>query len=127
MHANASKIHVANLSLGGPLSTTVNKAVDQCVQAGVVMVVDNLVRPLILQRGMQLHPMVLLFAVLGGVVAFGPIGIIAGPMVLDPEGNVISAGAMCTSDTGTRDLFRGLPFSTTAEAAAQVDTVPAAA
>ncbi len=48
----------------------------------VVMTVDNLIRPLLLQRGIGLHPTVLLFAVLGGVVAFGPIGVIAGPMVL---------------------------------------------
>jgi hypothetical protein len=39
---------------------------------------------------------------------------IAGPLVLDPDGNIISAGATGTSDGGTRDLFRGLPFSTTA-------------
>ena len=48
----------------------------------VVMTVDNLLRPMLLQRGIGLHPAVLLFAVLGGVMAFGPIGIVAGPMVL---------------------------------------------
>ncbi|MFI5371440.1 MAG: AI-2E family transporter [Candidatus Eisenbacteria bacterium] len=49
---------------------------------GVVMTVDNWLRPILLQRGIGLHPTVLLFAVLGGVVAFGPIGVVAGPMVL---------------------------------------------
>lgn len=49
---------------------------------GVVMTVDNWLRPILLQRGIGLHPTVLLFAVLGGLVVFGPIGVVAGPMVL---------------------------------------------
>jgi subtilisin len=39
IQANSNKIHVANLSLGGPKSATINSAVDACVSAGVVMVV----------------------------------------------------------------------------------------
>ncbi len=39
VHAHAKEIHVLNLSLGGPFSALVNRAVDNCVQAGVVVVV----------------------------------------------------------------------------------------
>jgi predicted PurR-regulated permease PerM len=49
---------------------------------GVVMTVDNWLRPILLQRGIGLHSTVVLFAVLGGLVVFGPIGVVAGPMVL---------------------------------------------
>jgi len=39
---------------------------------------------------------------------------LAGPLVLDPAGNILSAGALCTAAGGVRDPFRGLPLSTTA-------------
>ena len=48
----------------------------------VVMTVDNVIRPFLLERGVGLHPVLLLFTVLGGVLVFGPVGLVAGPMVL---------------------------------------------
>jgi hypothetical protein len=39
---------------------------------------------------------------------------LAGPLVLDPDGNILSAGALCGSGGAVRDPFRGLPFFTTA-------------
>jgi hypothetical protein len=39
---------------------------------------------------------------------------LAGPLVLDPAGNILSGGALCTTAGEVRDPFRGLPFSTTA-------------
>jgi hypothetical protein len=48
----------------------------------VVGTVDNIVRPLVLGSRVELHPLLLLFALLGGVQVFGFIGIFVGPMVI---------------------------------------------
>ena len=44
--------------------------------------VDNLVKPLVLHGRSNLHPLLALLSVLGGVQALGPIGIFVGPMVV---------------------------------------------
>jgi predicted PurR-regulated permease PerM len=43
---------------------------------------DNFIRPWFLQDRIQLHPLIIFFAILGGVSAFGFNGIILGPMVV---------------------------------------------
>jgi predicted PurR-regulated permease PerM len=48
----------------------------------VVSMVDNLVKPLVLHGRSNLHPLLALLSVLGGVQALGPIGIFVGPMVV---------------------------------------------
>jgi len=48
----------------------------------VVSMVDNLVKPFILQGRTNLHPLLALLSVLGGVQALGPIGIFVGPMTV---------------------------------------------
>jgi len=50
--------------------------------AGPVSLADNLVKPYILQNKSNLHPMLALLSVVGGVQALGPIGILTGPMVV---------------------------------------------
>jgi predicted PurR-regulated permease PerM len=47
----------------------------------VISMVDNLLRPLIVSGRVELHPMVLLFFILGGVEAFGFLGLFLGPVV----------------------------------------------
>src|SRR3989344_7349690 len=42
--------------------------------------VDNLLGPRIIGRGMRIHPLISLFSVLGGIIAFGPIGLLVGPV-----------------------------------------------
>lgn len=49
---------------------------------GVVSVVDNLVRPLAMRRGANLHPIILFFSILGGLQAYGFTGIFLGPLVV---------------------------------------------
>jgi predicted PurR-regulated permease PerM len=49
---------------------------------GVVGVVDNLIRPWIVSGRVQLHPLYVFFALLGGVQVFGIIGLFAGPVIL---------------------------------------------
>jgi len=48
----------------------------------VVGLIDNILRHLIVSGRTQLHPLLLIFSVLGGLMVFGFIGIIAGPIVL---------------------------------------------
>jgi len=51
---------------------------------GVVVVglVDNLVKPLLIKVGMHMHSAVVFFALLGGLGAFGSIGLLLGPLVV---------------------------------------------
>lgn len=48
----------------------------------VVGMVDNLLKPLLLKGGMRLHGAIVFFALIGGVWAFGPVGLIAGPLAV---------------------------------------------
>jgi predicted PurR-regulated permease PerM len=49
---------------------------------GVVSMVDNVIKPLVLHGRSNIHPLLALLSVLGGVQALGPIGIIVGPMAV---------------------------------------------
>ncbi len=48
----------------------------------VVSMADNLIKPLVLHGRSNLHPLLALLSVLGGVEALGPIGILVGPMIV---------------------------------------------
>ncbi len=48
----------------------------------VVSGVDNLIKPLVLHGQSNLHPLLALLSVIGGLQALGPIGILVGPMVV---------------------------------------------
>jgi predicted PurR-regulated permease PerM len=48
----------------------------------VVGTIDNLIKVLILHGQSQLHPLLALLSVLGGLQALGPIGILVGPLVV---------------------------------------------
>jgi predicted PurR-regulated permease PerM len=50
--------------------------------AGVVSLADNIIRPWILSGRVNLSPLVLFFALLGGVDVFGPLGIFLGPLIV---------------------------------------------
>ncbi len=49
---------------------------------GVISNVDNILRPFIIGSRVKLHPMAIFFSLLGGVLALGPVGIMAGPVLL---------------------------------------------
>lgn len=51
---------------------------------GVVIVglVDNFLGPKLMERGFKVHPLLILLSVLGGIGAFGPVGFLAGPVIL---------------------------------------------
>ena len=48
----------------------------------IVSQIDNVIKPFLIGNRTGLHPIAVFFAILGGLVAFGPIGVMAGPMVL---------------------------------------------
>jgi predicted PurR-regulated permease PerM len=48
----------------------------------VVGTIDNIAKPFFIRGGVELHGAVVFFALLGGLAAFGPMGIIAGPLVV---------------------------------------------
>jgi predicted PurR-regulated permease PerM len=47
----------------------------------VISMVDNLLKPFFISTRTKIHPLLLFFAVLGGIQAFGLIGLIAGPLI----------------------------------------------
>jgi predicted PurR-regulated permease PerM len=48
----------------------------------LVGAVDNLLNPIIVGRTIDIHPLLVLFAVLGGLALLGPVGILMGPLVM---------------------------------------------
>jgi predicted PurR-regulated permease PerM len=50
--------------------------------ACVISTIDNVIKPLVLHGQSNLHPLLALLSVLGGVQVLGPIGILVGPMLV---------------------------------------------
>jgi len=48
----------------------------------VVGLVDNIIRPQLIGRDVEIHPLLVLLSVLGGIAFFGPIGFILGPLTV---------------------------------------------
>lgn len=46
-----------------------------------VGLIDNLLGPLVMNRGIKIHPFIILLSVLGGIIFFGPVGFILGPLI----------------------------------------------
>src|SRR5262245_61234652 len=63
----------------GALSTAIILAVYCTV---IVSGIDNVIKPLVLHGQSNLHPLLALLSILGGVTVLGPVGIIVGPMVV---------------------------------------------
>jgi predicted PurR-regulated permease PerM len=49
--------------------------------AVIVGSVDNVLRPRLVGRDTKMHDLVILFSTLGGIIAFGPLGFIVGPIL----------------------------------------------
>lgn len=50
--------------------------------ACVVSTIDNIIKPFVLHGQSNLHPLLALMSILGGVKALGPVGILVGPMLV---------------------------------------------
>lgn len=48
----------------------------------VVNVIDNILRPKLIERGTKVHPLLILLSVLGGIGLLGPVGFLIGPIVV---------------------------------------------
>jgi predicted PurR-regulated permease PerM len=48
----------------------------------IVGLVDNLLGPYLIGRKSNMHPFIILISVLGGIVVFGPLGFIVGPVIV---------------------------------------------
>ena len=48
----------------------------------VVGLVDNLVKPLLIRRGLEIHGGIVFFSLIGGLATFGAIGLVVGPLVV---------------------------------------------
>jgi predicted PurR-regulated permease PerM len=49
---------------------------------GVIGMLDNVLRPILVGSRTRMHELVVLFSVLGGLQFFGPVGIVVGPMTV---------------------------------------------
>jgi len=47
-----------------------------------VGLIDNLLGPVLIERGVKIHPLLILLSALGGLAFLGPVGFLAGPVVL---------------------------------------------
>ncbi|MDR2701863.1 MAG: AI-2E family transporter [Spirochaetaceae bacterium] len=52
------------------------------VSSAFISSIENFIRPIILRGRIQLHPLIIFFAILGGISTFGFNGIILGPMIV---------------------------------------------
>lgn len=48
----------------------------------IVGTIDNLLNPIVVGKSINIHPLLVLFGVLGGVALMGPVGILIGPLVI---------------------------------------------
>lgn len=65
------------LFLNGDVFSGVALTVWGAVAVGLI---DNFLGPKLIGRGMQLHPLIILLSVIGGIGFFGPVGILLGPL-----------------------------------------------
>lgn len=49
---------------------------------GIISTIDNFLRPKLVGKDTQMHPLVVFFATLGGISAFGFLGVIIGPVIV---------------------------------------------
>jgi predicted PurR-regulated permease PerM len=49
---------------------------------GAVGLIDNIVKPYLIRGGIELHGAVVFFALIGGIAYFGPVGLLAGPLIV---------------------------------------------
>lgn len=50
--------------------------------AAIVGGVDDLIKPYIVGRNIKVHPLLILFAILGGIALMGPVGVLIGPLIV---------------------------------------------
>lgn len=67
------------LFIGGQYFSAIGLLIWDVLAVGLI---DNFLAPKLIARGTELHPLLILLSVLGGIIFFGPIGILLGPIIL---------------------------------------------
>jgi predicted PurR-regulated permease PerM len=67
----------------------------------VIGTVDNLVRPLLVRTGLNIHPLLVFLAVFGGLASFGLIGIFTGPLLMATTISALQLYEKTTATAGT--------------------------
>jgi predicted PurR-regulated permease PerM len=87
----------------------------------VVGLVDNVVKPLLMKGGIQMHGAVVFFALLGGLAAFGAMGLLIGPLAValflamlrmyqrDYSADPRDRAAMAAQHVGSTEPLEGSP------------------
>jgi predicted PurR-regulated permease PerM len=57
--------------------------------AFVVSLIDNVLYPMLVAGELRLHTLAVFFSILGGLIAFGPVGVVLGPIVLAMTGELL--------------------------------------
>jgi predicted PurR-regulated permease PerM len=78
------------------------------------MTIDNVLNPYIVGRQISIHPLLVLFSVIGGLALMGPIGILIGPLIISFIYSLISVyktemGQHPVSVTVTETVTETLP------------------
>lgn len=50
--------------------------------AALVGTIDNFLNPIVVGRKIEIHPLIVLFSILGGISLMGPLGILIGPLII---------------------------------------------
>jgi predicted PurR-regulated permease PerM len=61
------------------------------VGAGIIGLVDNVLRPALLSERTQLNGLLVLVSLLGGIAAFGFLGLVLGPVIMAMAVGVLKA------------------------------------
>jgi predicted PurR-regulated permease PerM len=65
------------------ISGSVIKGIIFMILAAIcISLLDNFIRPLFLKNRIQVHPLIIFFAILGGLSLFGLNGLLLGPMIV---------------------------------------------
>jgi len=67
----------------------------------IVGLVDNFLRPILLERDIKIHPLLIFLSVLGGLSMFGVLGFILGPIILS---TTFSLGHIYKEKNGQKDI-----------------------
>ncbi len=70
---------VIYLFVTGSMGSAIGLAIWGAVAVGLI---DNILGPFLINKGINVHPFLILISVLGGIVVFGVVGFLLGPLIL---------------------------------------------
>ncbi len=91
---------IAYLAISGALAP----AIGLTLWSVGVSVTDNLLGPRLMSSGTELHPLLVLLSVLGGLVLFGPVGLFLGPLTIALLLALLSLHAFIAPESGKKLL-----------------------